>query len=65
MKQYRFVTMTHHHVFAETLDGAIEAFRNMEKKGLPPAVHMVSRIEVEEEKGHYTSVDHRLRAREL
>jgi len=57
--------MTHHHVFAETLDGAIEAFRNMEKKGLPSAVHTVSRIEVEEEKGQYTSVDHRLRAREL
>ena len=65
MKQYRFVTMTHHHVLAETLDGAIEAFRNMEKKGLPSAVHTVSRIEVEEEKGHYTSVDHALRAREM
>jgi hypothetical protein len=65
MKQYRFVTMTHHHVSAETLEGAIEAFRNMEKKGLPPAVHTVCRIEVEEEKGHYTSVDHPLRAREM
>jgi hypothetical protein len=37
----------------------------MEKKGLPPTAHTVSRIEIEEEKGHYTSVDHALRAREM
>jgi hypothetical protein len=54
--------MTHHHVFAETLEGAIEAFRNMEEKGLPPAVHTVSRIEVEDEKGEYIPVDCPLRA---
>lgn len=62
MKQYRFVAMTHHHVSAETLEGAIGAFSEMKQKGLPPTVYMVSRIEVREEKGKYVPVDHRLRA---
>ncbi len=65
MKQYRFVTMTHHHVFAESIEGAIEAFRNMEEKGLPPTVHTVSRIEVEDEEGEYIQVDYPLRAGRL
>ena len=61
MKQYRFIAKTHHYVFAETLEGAIEAFREMKQKGLPPEVHLVSRIEVQGEKGKYAAVDRPLR----
>ncbi len=60
MKQYRFVAMTHHHVLAETLEGAIEAFSELKQEGLPPTAYLVSRIEVEEEKGKYVPVDRRL-----
>lgn len=62
MKQYRFVAMTHHQVSAETLEGAIGAFSEMKRKGLPPTVCMVSRIEVQGEKGAYAPVDRPLRA---
>jgi hypothetical protein len=62
MKTYRFVTAAHHDVFAETLEEAIEAFREMEQKGIAPKVDMVRRIEVKDKKGAYTPVDHSLRA---
>jgi len=65
MKQYRFITMTHHHVLAETLEGAIEAFSEMKQKGLPSPVYTVSRIEGQGEKGKYAPVDRPLRAGDL
>jgi hypothetical protein len=65
MKTYRFVTKTHHDVFAETLEEAMEAFNEIKQKGLSPKVDMVSRIEVKDEKGEYTPVDYPLRAGNL
>ncbi|MGB6063923.1 MAG: hypothetical protein WBG50_03885 [Desulfomonilaceae bacterium] len=62
MKKYRFVTTAHHDVLAETLEEAMEAFKDMREKGLSPEVDVVSRIEVEDEKGEYISVDRPLRA---
>jgi hypothetical protein len=62
MKTYRFVTTAHHDVFAETLQEAMEAFREMKEKGLPPKIDSVSRIEVKDKKGEYSPVDCPLRA---
>ncbi len=62
MKTYRFVTTAHHDVFAETLEEAMEAFKDMRERGLSPEVDVVSRIEVEDEKGEYIPVDRPLRA---
>ena len=65
MKTYRFVIASHHDVFAETLEEAMEAFNEIKQKGLSPKVDMVSRIEVKDEKGEYIPVDYRLRAGHL
>ena len=65
MKMYRFVTKTHHDVFAETLEGALKAFNEMKRRGLSPQFDTVIRVEVEEEEGHYIPVDHPLRAGDL
>ena len=65
MKTYRFVTTAHHEVFAETVEEAMDAFKEMEQKGLSPKVDMVSRIEVKDEKGEYTPLDYPLRAGNL
>lgn len=62
MKTYRFVIASHHDVFAETLEEAMEAFNEFKRKGLPPKVDMVSRIEVKDEKGEYIPVDYPMRA---
>jgi hypothetical protein len=62
MKTYRFVTEAHCDVLAETLEDAIEAFKEMQQKGLSAKVDEVSRIEVKDEKGEYIPVDCRLRA---
>ena len=65
MKTYRFVTTSHHDVFAETLEEAMEAFNEMKRKGFSPKLDMVSRIEFKDEKGEYTPVDYPLRAGNL
>jgi hypothetical protein len=65
MKTYRFVTKTHHDVFAETLEEALNAFNEMKRRGLSPQFDTVIRVEVEEEEGHYVPVDHPLRAGDL
>jgi hypothetical protein len=65
MKTYRFVTTTHHEVFAETLEEALNAFHEMKQRGLSPQSDTVSRIEVEDEEGHYIPVDRALRAGDL
>jgi hypothetical protein len=62
MKTYRFVIASHHDVFADTLEEAMEAFNDIKRKGLPPKVDTVSRIEVKDENGEYMPVDHALRA---
>jgi hypothetical protein len=62
MKTYRFVTTAHHDVFAETVEEAMEAFKEMKQKGLSPKVDVISRIEVKDKKGEYTPVDCPLRA---
>jgi hypothetical protein len=62
MKTYRFVTEAHFDVLAETLEAAIEAFKEMRQKGLSPNVDEVSRIEVKDKKGEYVPVDYPLRA---
>ena len=62
MKTYRFVTTAHHDVFAETLEEAMEAFKNMKQKGLSPKVDVVSRVEIKDKKGEYIPVDCPLRA---
>lgn len=62
METYRFVTTSHHDVFAETLDEAMEAFNEMKQKGLSPKVDMVSRIAVKDNKGEFIPVDCPLRA---
>ena len=62
MKTYRFVTEAHCDVLAETLEDAIEAFKEMKQKGLSAKVGEVSRIEVKDQKGEYISVDFPLRA---
>jgi hypothetical protein len=62
MKMCRFVIAAHHDVSAETLEEAMEAFNEVKRKGLPPKVDMVSRIEVQDEKGEYIPVDYPLRA---
>lgn len=53
MKTYRFVIASHHDVLAETLEEAMEAFKEMKHTGLFPKVDTVSRIEVKDEKGEY------------
>jgi hypothetical protein len=65
MITYRFVATTHHDVVAETLEGALEAFDEMKRRGLLPNFDTVIRIEVRDEKGHYVPVDHALRAGDL
>jgi len=65
MKTYRFVIASHHDVFADTLQEAMEAFNEIKQKGLLPKVDTVSRIEVKDEKGEYIPVDYRLRAGNL
>jgi hypothetical protein len=62
MKTYRFVTTAHYDVSAETLEGAMAAFREMKQKELSAKVDTVSRVEVDDEKGEYVPVDHPLRA---
>ena len=62
MKTYRFVIASHHDVFAETLEEAMEAFNEIKRKGLSPEVDRVSRIEVKDEKGEYIPVDYPMRA---
>ena len=62
MKTYRFVTTAHHDVFAETLEEAMEAFKDMKQKGLSPKVDVVSRVEIKDKKGEYIPVDSPLRA---
>lgn len=62
MKTYRFVTTTHHDVFAETLEEALKAINEMKQRGLSPQFDTVMRIEVEDEKGHYVPVDRPMRA---
>jgi hypothetical protein len=62
MKTYRFVTMTHQDVAAETLEEAIEAFNKVTQSGLSPEIGMVRRIEVKDEKGEYVPLDRPLRA---
>jgi hypothetical protein len=57
MKTYRFVTTAHHDVFAETVEEAMEAFKEMKQKGLSPKVDKVSRIEVKDKKGEYIPVE--------
>jgi hypothetical protein len=65
MKTYRFVTIAHYDVSAETLEAAMEAFREMKRKELSAKVDTVCRIEVNDEKGEYVPVDHPLRAEYL
>ncbi len=65
MKTYRFVTTGHYDVSAETLEAAMEVFREMKQKELSTEVDTVSRIEVNDEKGEYVPVDHPLRAEYL
>jgi len=65
MKTYRFVTTAHYDVSAETLDDAMEAFREMKQKELLVQVDTVCRVEVDDEKGEYVPVDHPLRAEYL
>lgn len=65
MKTYRFVVTTHHDVFAETLEQALEAFHEMKRRGLSPQFDSVMRIEVQDERGNYIPVDRALRAGDL
>jgi len=65
MKTYRFVAKTHHDVFAETLEEALKAFNEMNRRGLSLQFETVIRVEVEEEEGRYIPVDHPLRAGDL
>ncbi len=65
MKTYRFVVKTHHDVVAETLEEALKAFHKMQREGLTPHLDTVTRIEVEDEEGHYIPVDRALRAGDL
>jgi hypothetical protein len=65
MKTYRIVAATHHDIFAESLDEALRSFHEMKRQGLLPHVDSVIRVEVEDQKGHYVSVDRPLRAGDL
>lgn len=62
MKTYRFVVATHHDVYAETVEEAVEAFDEMKRRGLSPKYDTVIRIEVQDENGEYVPVDRPLRA---
>ena len=62
MKEFRFVVTSHHSVSAETLEKAIEAFNEMKQKGNAPEIHMVRRVEVQDDDGEYVPVDRPLRA---
>jgi hypothetical protein len=62
METYRFVIASHHDVFADTLEEAMESFNEIKQKGLSLKVDTVSRIEVKDEKGEYMPVDRALRA---
>jgi hypothetical protein len=61
MKTYRFVTETHHAVFAETLEEAVESFNEMKRRGLSPKFNSVNRIEVKGETGEFIPADRPLR----
>jgi hypothetical protein len=65
MKSYRFFVTTHHDVSAETLEEALKALNELRRRGLSPQFDTVTRIEVEDEEGHYVQVDHPLRAGDL
>ncbi len=65
MKTYRFVTTKYHDVQAETLEEAIDAFNEMKRGLLFTQFDMVSRIEVEDEKGERVPVDRPMRAGDL
>lgn len=65
MRTYRFVVKTHHDVHAETLEEALKAFHEMQRQGLATQSTAVTRIEVEDEQGHYIPVDRALRAGDL
>ena len=65
MKTYRFVSMTHHDVSAETLEDAVKAMNELKRRGFSPQFDTIIRIEVEDEKGHYVPVDRPMRAGDL
>jgi hypothetical protein len=65
MKKYRFVTVTHYEVAADNLEEAIQSFNQMKRQRLCLEVETVSRIEVQDEKGEYVTVDRPLRAGDL
>jgi hypothetical protein len=65
MKTYRFVTAGHHDIFAETLEEAMDAFKEMKQKALSPQIDGVIRIEAEDQEGRYVPVDRALRAGDL
>ncbi len=65
MKEFRFVSTTHHSVSAETLEKAIEAFNEIKQEGDAPAIHLVRRVEVKDDGGEYVPVDGPLRAGDL
>jgi hypothetical protein len=65
MKTYRFVMTTHHDVFAATLEEAVETFHELRRQGLSPKLDVVTRIEVENEKGDFIAVDRPLRGGDL
>jgi hypothetical protein len=65
MKTYRFVTTAHYDVSADTLEDAMETFREIKQKEPLAKVDSVCRVEVNDEKGEYVPVDHPLRAEYL
>lgn len=62
MKTYRFVTETHRHVLAESLEEAIQAFNEMNPEAISNQANRVTRIEVQDEDGEFWPVDRPLRA---
>ena len=65
MRQYRFIACTSETVSAESLEKAIEIFKNKMQEMQVPEDFTIRRIEVLDEKGEYVPVDRPLRAGDL
>ena len=65
MRQYRFVACTNETVSAESLEKAIEIFKNKMQEMQVPEDFSIRRIEVLDENGEYVPVDRPLRAGDL
>jgi hypothetical protein len=65
MRQYRFVACTSETVSAESLEKAIETFKNKMQQVQVPEDFSIRRIEILDESGDYVPVDRPLRAGDL